>query len=177
MYKFEKYQLGINNDEVAISSSDEHHLSATMMAQQCSRDISIISRELDPQVYNLPLFADAVKNMLLANRRAKMRIMVFESRVIVRRGHLLLNLAANLPSFIEFRKPGNEYMGSESAEMGAHSPTSIGGSPVGICLYVEEVDTQFARAITERARCRPVRRALVAGAPGRVQTMVRRAAS
>ena len=109
MYKFEKYQLGISNDEVAISSSDEHHLSATMMAQQCSRDISIISRELDPQVYNLPLFADAVKNMLLANRRAKVRIIVFESRVIVRRGHLLLNLATHLPSFIEFRKPGNEY--------------------------------------------------------------------
>ena len=109
MYKFEKYQLGINYDEVAISSSDEHHLSATMMAQQCSRDISIISRELDPLAYDLQIFVDAVKSTLLANRRAKVRIMVFGSRVIVRRGHLLLNLAANLPSYIEFRKPGNDY--------------------------------------------------------------------
>lgn len=109
MYKFEKYQLGINYDEVAISSSDEHHLSATMMAQQCSRDISIISRELDPLAYDLQIFVDAVKSTLLANRGAKVRIMVFGSRVIVRRGHLLLNLAANLPSYIEFRKPGNDY--------------------------------------------------------------------
>ena len=109
MYKFEKYKLGINDVELAISSSDEHHLSATMMAQQCSRDISIISRKLDPQAYDLPVFVDAVKKMLLANRRAKVRIIVFESREITRRGHLLLSLASNLPSYIEFRKPGNDY--------------------------------------------------------------------
>ncbi len=111
MYTFDNYQLGIDDDEVLISTSEEHHLSATMMAQQCKRDISIISRELDPKVYNVPEFVDAVKNMLLTRRRARVRIIVFESQLIASRGHLLLELAGHLPSYIEFRKPGKEYMG------------------------------------------------------------------
>ncbi|MFT7458213.1 MAG: hypothetical protein ACI909_000886 [Planctomycetota bacterium] len=109
MYTFDNYQLGINDDEVRISTSEEHLRSATLMAQQSRRSICIISRELDPHVYNLPDFVEAVKKTLLANRRANVRIIVFEGQTIARRGHLLLNLADKLPSYIEFRKPGIEY--------------------------------------------------------------------
>ncbi len=109
MHAFENYRLGIDEDEIPITTSDEHHRSATLMAQQCRRDISIISRALDPLVYNLPEFVTAVKSTLLSNRRAKVRVIVIESQVIARQGHLLTNLATNLPSFIEFRKPGKEY--------------------------------------------------------------------
>ena len=111
MYTFEKYQLGINDDEVQISTSDEHLRAATLMTLLCRRNISIISRELDPLAYDVPEFVDAMKKTLLANRRAKARIIVFESRAIASRGHLLLNLAGKLPSYIEFRKPGDEYAG------------------------------------------------------------------
>lgn len=105
MYIFENYKLGIDDNELTISTSEEHHLAAKMMAEQSRREISIISRALDPLVYNVPAFVDAVKQMLLSNRRARMRIIVFESQTIVRRGHLLLNLAENMPSYIEFRTP------------------------------------------------------------------------
>lgn len=108
MYPFENYRLGIDDDEVSIDTSEEHRLSATSMALQFRRDISIISRELDPLAYNTPEFIDALKKSLLANRRARVRIIVVESQLIARRGHLLLNLAENLPSYIEFRKPGRD---------------------------------------------------------------------
>jgi hypothetical protein len=61
MYPFENNQLGINDDEVEISAGGETHRAATLMAQQYRRDISIISRALDPLVYDIPDFVDSVK--------------------------------------------------------------------------------------------------------------------
>jgi PhnB protein len=49
-------------------------------------------------------------------------------------------------------------LADEFPEMGALSPHSIGGSPVGLCLYVADVDTVFQRAIAAGAtEERPVR--------------------
>ena len=48
-------------------------------------------------------------------------------------------------------------LADESPEMGAKSPQSIGGSPVSLMLYVEDVDKVFARAVKEGATVkRPV---------------------
>lgn len=38
-------------------------------------------------------------------------------------------------------------LGDENPEMGAHSPAALGGSPVNLFLYVEDVDASFRRAI------------------------------
>src|SRR5438477_230484 len=38
-------------------------------------------------------------------------------------------------------------LADEFPQMGAKSPQTIGGTPVGICLYVEDVDTRFKQAI------------------------------
>jgi PhnB protein len=37
-------------------------------------------------------------------------------------------------------------LGEENPEMGASSPLTIGGSPVGLHVYVKDVDAAFARA-------------------------------
>jgi PhnB protein len=38
-------------------------------------------------------------------------------------------------------------LSDEFPEMGARSPETVGGSPVGLCLYVENVDALFKQAI------------------------------
>jgi PhnB protein len=40
----------------------------------------------------------------------------------------------------------------ENAQWGNLSPQTIGGSPVSICLYVDDVDTVFAKAIEAGAK-------------------------
>lgn len=35
----------------------------------------------------------------------------------------------------------------ESPNMGARSPESIGGSPIGLCIYTEDVDSLFKQAL------------------------------
>jgi uncharacterized glyoxalase superfamily protein PhnB len=42
-------------------------------------------------------------------------------------------------------------LGEEAKERGALSPQSIGGSPVSLLIYVEDVDASFARA--DKAGC------------------------
>src|SRR5262249_44456829 len=39
-------------------------------------------------------------------------------------------------------------LADEVPEMGNKSPETLGGSPVGICLYVEDVDSFFKKAIS-----------------------------
>ena len=48
-------------------------------------------------------------------------------------------------------------LADEFPEMGAKSPDSIGGSPVGLMIYVEDVDARFRQAIAAGAKeLRPV---------------------
>jgi PhnB protein len=48
-------------------------------------------------------------------------------------------------------------LADEFPEMGARSPQSLGGTPVGICLYVPNVDELFQRAVDAGAQVeRPV---------------------
>ena len=49
-------------------------------------------------------------------------------------------------------------LADEHPEMGARSPQAFGGSPVSICLYVEDVDARFNQAIAAGAKAvRPVK--------------------
>jgi PhnB protein len=48
-------------------------------------------------------------------------------------------------------------LADEAPDVGARSPQSIGGSPVSIMLYVEDVDTIFSQAVAAGAKVkRPV---------------------
>jgi PhnB protein len=45
-------------------------------------------------------------------------------------------------------------LAEENDQWGNRSPSSIGGSPVSLCLYVENVDAVFERALKEGAKVR-----------------------
>jgi PhnB protein len=45
-------------------------------------------------------------------------------------------------------------LADEFPQMGAKSAKSLGGTPIGICLYVEDVDAWFDRAVTAGATVR-----------------------
>jgi PhnB protein len=45
-------------------------------------------------------------------------------------------------------------LADEAPERGARSPQTLGGSPVGILLYVNDVDARFAQAVAAGAKVR-----------------------
>jgi PhnB protein len=48
----------------------------------------------------------------------------------------------------------NIMLADENPQMGAKSATTLGGTPIGICLYVEDADAWFDRAVRAGATVR-----------------------
>ena len=104
MFIQENYQLGYRDEELQIDSREDNAKVSAYMVSQCRRYLDIISRDLDPHVYDQTEFLDAVKNMAINGSRAQIRIIVFDVNSIVRKGHRMIELAAKLSSFIEIKK-------------------------------------------------------------------------
>ena len=109
MQVFKNHRLGETDEMVSVTTSDDNRLASYLMASQAKRTLDIISRRLDPPVYDNEEFVESVKKLILYNTRAQIRILVFEPKTIVQYGHRLLDLGLNLTSFIDFRKPNNEF--------------------------------------------------------------------
>ena len=63
MHILDDYELGRTEDTIKIDSREENQNAVLKMAQQCQRSIDIISRELDPDLFDTIEFIDAVKSM------------------------------------------------------------------------------------------------------------------
>lgn len=109
MRTFDEYELGRTDDTIKIDTREENQLVVISMACQCKKTIDIISRDLDPDLFDNADFIDAAKAMVLGNRRAKVRMLVLDPKKIVTRGHRLLELVRSLPTFLEIRIPAVEH--------------------------------------------------------------------
>lgn len=107
--EFSKYQLGVDSKVIQLQSWSENRDAAAIMANQCQREIDIISRLLDPFIFNSSDFIDAIKKLITSGKRANIRIIVFDPETIVRNGHQIVRLAGDFSSFFEIRKASNEY--------------------------------------------------------------------
>lgn len=101
--------LGQSTGTLPVSGSGQVRDLALAMAGQCRRSLEIVGRGLDPPVYDNGPFCEAVKDLALASRYARVRILVTEIDGLIKRGHRLLQLADQLSSFIQIRVPSPEY--------------------------------------------------------------------
>jgi hypothetical protein len=109
MHNIAQHLLGTTDEVVAISTMQHHREAVERMVRQSRHTVEIASRELDPAVFDTPELVDALTNLVLVNRRARVRVLVWDPQTIVRRGHRLLGLAANLSTFFEIRRAGYEH--------------------------------------------------------------------
>lgn len=121
MNRIEERILGETDEKLEIGTSEENREVATQMVQQCRRHLDIISRSLDPAVYDTPEFSEAVKDLALRSRFSKIRIVIIDVDAMLHRGHRLLNLAQRLTTFIEMRTPGPDHLGFNEAMLIADS--------------------------------------------------------
>lgn len=121
MVQFDQYTLGQTDSELKLSIREEHQLATVAMLQQARRQVDIVSRDLDATVYDHPAFIDALRSMILNNRRTRVRIIVFDAQTLSRRGHQLLQLATDLSSFIAIREGGQEHASYSEAMLVADS--------------------------------------------------------
>lgn len=108
--EFEDLELGEDREPVSVDSSAQALEASVALIAQGRRSIEIISRHLDPPIYDTAEFADALRRFVLDSRRARVNIIVMDSRPILATGHRLINLAQQLSSFIEIRNPAAKHV-------------------------------------------------------------------
>ena len=110
MHSLGEFRLGKSPDKVStIETRKQAHNIILELTKQSSRKLNIISKNLDPLIYNQPDFLEALKNLALNGRRTKIYILVSDVESILNIDHKILYLSSKLSSFIELRKISPEY--------------------------------------------------------------------
>ncbi len=115
MENFDDYVLGETEEEITLETSDHSRAISIQMINGCRRYLNIISRDLDPCIYDTSEMLDAIKKLALRSRLSKIRILVLQPETLKSRGHRMLDLSERLSSFIEVRVVGREHGSFNSA--------------------------------------------------------------
>jgi len=115
MIEDDNVALGLGSEDVPFSSSLELRRLSVAMAGGARRQLDIVSRSLDPLVYDTGEFLDAVKKLVLA-QRSRVRILVLDPESLrARGGHRVVDLALRVSSHMEIRRPGPDHSGFNEA--------------------------------------------------------------
>jgi PhnB protein len=99
--------------------------------------------------YRPPNYRDAA--FYLICRDAK-KALAFYAKAFGAKETIRLDMPDGTVAHAEFTIGDSPIMlGEENAEWGAKSPLTLGGSPVGICLYVADCDKTFEQAVAAGA--------------------------
>lgn len=80
---------------------------ATLLAE-ARHEVMIYTRDLDPALLDVPATLEALKRIALSGRRARIRVIVHDTRAPLAAGHRLIALAQRLSSVFELRTPSDE---------------------------------------------------------------------
>lgn len=110
---------------IEFDTSEELREIALTIAQNCARSLDIVSRHLDPAIYDHAPFIEAVKQIALNSQHASVRILVTDIGPLVARGHRLLELSSRLSTYISIRKPGRDHRNFNEAMLVADNRAYI----------------------------------------------------
>ena len=101
--------LAQDANELAVRSLTELRLITRDMLAQTRRSVDIVSRDLDPRLYDDDGCLDALRKIAIGHRKARIRILAQDLDTPVRRDHRLIELARRLSSFMEIRRLSDDY--------------------------------------------------------------------
>lgn len=113
--EFENLGLGDDSESISVDSSQDVLRASVAMISQTRRTLEIVSRHLDPPIYDTADFITSLQRLVLDSRRARIRIIIMNSAPVVSRGHRLIELAQRLSSYIEIRNPSRTHVNYNSA--------------------------------------------------------------
>lgn len=74
------------------------------MVEQARRSVDIVSRDLDPRVYDDSELLEALRQLAISGRYARIRVLVRDVDAPVKVDHRLIPLARRLSSYISIRR-------------------------------------------------------------------------
>lgn len=109
MTDWSAYKLGDESDDILLDSFDDNQQAALSLVKQGESSLDIFTRDLEARVYNTQEFSEAVKGLALKNKNVKVRILVIDPDLAIKRGHSLITLSRRLTSYIEVRTVHEDY--------------------------------------------------------------------
>lgn len=109
METFDDLVLGEPAEPIALTTRQEHREASAVLARQAQRNVEIVSRHLDPAIYDQGAFLEAIKRLVMGHRRARARIIVQDIGPVITHGHRLASLAMRLSSFLQIRVPAPQF--------------------------------------------------------------------
>lgn len=107
--QFVELRLGVSDIEIELLTRAETRHATELMVGQTQASLDIISRDLDPFLYDCETFLDLLGRLCLRNQLARVRFLVQDPTTPVKRGHRLIELGRKLSSSIEFRQIHPDY--------------------------------------------------------------------
>jgi len=107
--RFVELRLGISDIEIELLTRAETRLATELMVGQTQSSLDIISRDLDPVLYDQETFLDLLSRLCRRNRQARIRFLVQDPSTPIKKNHRLIELGRKLSSSIEFRQPHQDY--------------------------------------------------------------------
>ena len=115
MSKDERIVVGQADGDIPVLTASEVSKISAEMVGLSKHQLDIVSRSLEPLIYNTPAFIAATKNLVL-NRRGRVRIIVLEPANLVSNGnHRLVDLVMRVSSLMEIRRPGEYHLAFNEA--------------------------------------------------------------
>lgn len=94
----------VSPDLFLLDSCEDFQAFALQLLGKTRRYLAILSRELDPALFNSSDFVDALSQFARSSRYAEVQILVRDTQPLLERGHKLVRLAQRLSSKIAIRK-------------------------------------------------------------------------
>lgn len=92
-----------------LDSKTDTRAAGRQIAAAAQRQIVLFHFDLAPEIFDDAEFAAELRRLATQSRRARVRILIWDSTRPVKDGHQVVRLAQQLPTFIEIRKPPRDY--------------------------------------------------------------------
>jgi formate-dependent nitrite reductase cytochrome c552 subunit len=98
-------------DDIVLRTGERDELAAAYlrMSSQAKFRLDIVSRDLEPAIFDNADYYNAVKQLAMHNPRSRIRILIQNSEHIVKYGHRLIELSRRLSSYIDIRLQGKDF--------------------------------------------------------------------
>lgn len=97
-------KLGETKESIACTTRAENTEALSILASQARKMVVIYSRLLPPELYGSAKFTESIKQTILGNHFASIRIIVVEPEQIMSKSHRLIDLALRMNSFMHLRR-------------------------------------------------------------------------
>ncbi|HEY5623451.1 MAG TPA: hypothetical protein VIV14_06790 [Gammaproteobacteria bacterium] len=98
-----------------LSSSDEVRNAVITITRQAERSLTILTPDLEPEIYDHEAFLEALKRFILARGFARVRVLITDPVRAMKSGNEFVNMGRRLNSYIEFRNAKEQFRGREEA--------------------------------------------------------------